>query len=406
MPRPISSRMTRRALAGLVQDRRGLHHLDHEGRAAAREIVGGADAAEQAIDHADPRRLGRHEGADLRQHRDERVLAQEGRFTGHVRAGHQPQRGARARGRNRLATKAPAFWRRAPPRPPDGGRLRSRRCGSSSHFRAHPIARRARARASAAPTSSVSASAAAGFGDRRRAGDDLAGEIGRRGAAPAPARGRRHGRSCCSSSASSSGGEAHGIGHALPEHEARGRSFSLSAWTRRRLDVIADHVVVPDLQRWRSRSRSCSRASRSSTNCREPSRSFAQLVQVRRVAVRDEAAVARQKRQLARSARGEGVDQFGVMAESATSAASSSVGRRRQRRAAAISVRKAAACCRAVADRGEIARAAARRRSSATARVRDRARWRRASRSAVAQGVIAPAELHQVQARGRWRRDR
>ena len=53
VPRPISSRMTRLRAARLVEDRRGLDHLDHEGRAAAREIVGGADAAEQAVDDAD-----------------------------------------------------------------------------------------------------------------------------------------------------------------------------------------------------------------------------------------------------------------------------------------------------------------------------------------------------------------
>ena len=44
-----------RAFAGLIEDRRGLDHLDHEGRAPARQIVGGADAGEQPIDHADMR---------------------------------------------------------------------------------------------------------------------------------------------------------------------------------------------------------------------------------------------------------------------------------------------------------------------------------------------------------------
>ena len=43
----------------LVEDRRGLDHLDHEGRAAAREIVGRADPAEEPIDDADLRRLRR-----------------------------------------------------------------------------------------------------------------------------------------------------------------------------------------------------------------------------------------------------------------------------------------------------------------------------------------------------------
>ena len=56
VPRPISSRMTRRAAGRLVQDGGGLDHLDHEGGAAARQIVGRADAAEQPVDDADMRR--------------------------------------------------------------------------------------------------------------------------------------------------------------------------------------------------------------------------------------------------------------------------------------------------------------------------------------------------------------
>ncbi len=79
-----------RALGRLVQDGGGLDHLDHEGRSSPREIVGGADAAEQAVDDADMGALRRHIAADLRQHGDQRVLAQEGRLAGHVRAGHQP----------------------------------------------------------------------------------------------------------------------------------------------------------------------------------------------------------------------------------------------------------------------------------------------------------------------------
>ena len=75
----------------LVEDGRGLDHLDHEGRSPARQIVGGADAAEQPVDDADGSGLGRHEGAGLCHHRDQRVLAQEGRLAGHVGAGQQPQ---------------------------------------------------------------------------------------------------------------------------------------------------------------------------------------------------------------------------------------------------------------------------------------------------------------------------
>ncbi len=115
----------------LVQDGRGLDHLDHEGRAAARQIVGGADAAEQAIDDADGRRLGRHEGTGLRHHRDQRVLAEEGRLAGHVGAGQQPQPplGAKVAVVGHERQRRPAG--RGPPRPRDGARLRSAKEGSS-----------------------------------------------------------------------------------------------------------------------------------------------------------------------------------------------------------------------------------------------------------------------------------
>ena len=79
-----------RAFAGLIENHRGLDHLHHEGGAAARQIVGSAHAREQPIDNADPRPRGRHKAADLRQQRDQRILAQEGRFARHVRAGDQP----------------------------------------------------------------------------------------------------------------------------------------------------------------------------------------------------------------------------------------------------------------------------------------------------------------------------
>ena len=75
------------ALGRLIEDRRRLDHLDHEGGAAAREIVGRADAAEQAIDHADAGGSGRHEGAHLGERGDEGVLAQIRGFAGHVGAG-------------------------------------------------------------------------------------------------------------------------------------------------------------------------------------------------------------------------------------------------------------------------------------------------------------------------------
>ena len=79
-----------RAFAGLIENGGGFHHLDHEGRASAGEIVGGADAREQAIDNAELGAFRRHEAAHLGQNNDERVLAQERRLARHVRPGEQP----------------------------------------------------------------------------------------------------------------------------------------------------------------------------------------------------------------------------------------------------------------------------------------------------------------------------
>ena len=137
-----------RARPRLVEDGGGLDHLDHEGRAAAGEIVGRADPAEQAVDDADPRRFRRHIGADLGEDGDERVLAEEGRLAGHVGAGDQPDvagiarvlraevavvgdEGAAALAAERLLDHgmAAAFdrRRRRNPRPPAGNSFRPRR---------------------------------------------------------------------------------------------------------------------------------------------------------------------------------------------------------------------------------------------------------------------------------------
>ncbi len=77
--------------ARLGEDGGGLDHLDHEGRAAAGEIVGSADPAEQAVDEAEPRPRRRHEGARLGKQDDQGILAQEGRFAAHIGPGDQPQ---------------------------------------------------------------------------------------------------------------------------------------------------------------------------------------------------------------------------------------------------------------------------------------------------------------------------
>ncbi len=80
-------------IVGLIENRGGLDHFDHEGGTAPRQIVGGADTTEKLADHADMGIARGHEGPGLRQHGDQRVLAQEGRFAGHVGPGQQPDRG-------------------------------------------------------------------------------------------------------------------------------------------------------------------------------------------------------------------------------------------------------------------------------------------------------------------------
>ena len=185
VPRPISSRMTRLSRRRLGEDRRGLDHLDHEGRTAAREIVGGADAAEQAVDDADPRARGRDEAAGLGEHRDQRGLAEEGRLAAHVGAGDQPQPVVRAQrevvGDEALAAVAQrGFDHRVPApldfearlvgraaaassRPPrrDGRGLRRRRCRAMAS--AVAVICGAAATASAVSSSACAASAASAW---------------------------------------------------------------------------------------------------------------------------------------------------------------------------------------------------------------------------------------------------
>ena len=73
-----------RALGAAVNRYFILYELENE------QVVGGADSAEQPVDHADMRALGRHERTRLREDGDQRVLAQEGRLAAHIGAGEQP----------------------------------------------------------------------------------------------------------------------------------------------------------------------------------------------------------------------------------------------------------------------------------------------------------------------------
>ena len=89
VPRPISSRMTSGSAGGVVEDVGGLGHFDHEGGLAAGEVVGGADAGEDAVDEADGGGLGGDEGAGLGHQHEEGDLADVGGFAGHVGAGDE-----------------------------------------------------------------------------------------------------------------------------------------------------------------------------------------------------------------------------------------------------------------------------------------------------------------------------
>ena len=79
------------ALGCLIEDRRRLDHLDHEGRASARQIVGSAHPAEQPVDGAEMGNRCRNERTHLRQYDDQGILPEIGGFPRHVGAGDEPQ---------------------------------------------------------------------------------------------------------------------------------------------------------------------------------------------------------------------------------------------------------------------------------------------------------------------------
>ena len=77
----------KRMLGRLVENGRRLDHFNHEGGASARQIVSRTNAREETIDNADMGLARRHISAHLRKHDNQRVLAQIGRFTRHIRTG-------------------------------------------------------------------------------------------------------------------------------------------------------------------------------------------------------------------------------------------------------------------------------------------------------------------------------
>ena len=75
------------ARRGGVQDNGRLGHLDHEGGAAAGQIVGGADAGEDAVDERQDGGIGGNKRTHLRQDGDQRGLPQIGGLAAHVGSG-------------------------------------------------------------------------------------------------------------------------------------------------------------------------------------------------------------------------------------------------------------------------------------------------------------------------------
>ncbi len=231
-----------RTRPGLMQDGGGFHHFHHERAAATRQIVGGADAAEQAIHHADMRPPGRHEAAHLRQHRDQCILAQEGAFTGHVGAGEQPEFAAIAKiaviGDKSLALAAP-LQGRFHHRMTAGDNLKIQR---DIHQRPHPaplhsqfrqrrrhIQRRQR-------FSGLGDTCRLGQSPRRQRLEHL--QFQRQGAITGL-------RDAAFQFTQFRRGIAHRIGHGLAMDEAWPHTIRMA---RRDLDVVAEHVIMPDLE--------------------------------------------------------------------------------------------------------------------------------------------------------------
>ena len=242
------------------------------------------------------------------------------------------------------------------PRPPDAGRRRPRSRASLDHLRAAPSPRRAARSASAAATS-ISASASRRGGDRRRR---------RRATAPRrPSKMRRSISSArppafrifvsISASARVVKRSAFAVVWRCTKSSAQRRVQHPLGMRRRGLDEIAEHVVVPDLQRARCPLRRTYSACSSAITPRPSSRS-------RRVSS-SSASCPAATRPPSRTHQRRLGDQRGIE-HAPTSAAcppSRPRGRRQHLRQLAGRARRSsrAAWRQPVADRGEVARPAA-----------------------------------------------
>ena len=71
-----------------MQNVGGFGHLDHKGRATARQIVRRTHTGEDTVDRANLNLLRRNVAADVGEQRDKGCLAHIGAFTAHVGAGN------------------------------------------------------------------------------------------------------------------------------------------------------------------------------------------------------------------------------------------------------------------------------------------------------------------------------
>ena len=76
---------------GVVEDVGGFGHFHHEGGASRGQLVGGADAGENAVHRADASHLRRYVAAHVGEQHDQRHLAHVGGFAAHVGAGDDQQ---------------------------------------------------------------------------------------------------------------------------------------------------------------------------------------------------------------------------------------------------------------------------------------------------------------------------
>ena len=280
------------ALARLVEDDGRLDHLDHEGRASAREIIGGADPAEQAVDNADVGRVRRHEGAHLGEHGNQRILPQEGALARHVGTGDQP---------DPAVFREPAVVGDEPAFAAGGKRPLDHRMAAARHLeggrtvdpRALPALR------------GGELGQGGGHVERGERGGGAGGLLG-------AARHLAHqvveqlqldrqrlvggGGNLLLQIRQLDGGVTHGAGQGLAMDEGGlGPARQLVGLGRRDLDVVAEHVVVADLEGGDAGFRDVA-ALQVGDQAAALVAQAAQRVQLRRIAGRDEAAVAGMER--------------------------------------------------------------------------------------------------------------